>query len=73
MALKTVNKTPTQREIGILERKHRKLQEKYDSIKYQFLEAITAEDFEVLSVNAFLELKELYIEKKKLYWKTYRH
>lgn len=71
MALKEVVKAPTQREISILERKHSKLQKKYDSLKYQFLEAVGAEDFEILSVQDFLELKELYIEKKKLYWKIH--
>lgn len=71
MAFKEVTKAPTQREITTLERKHRKLQEKYDSLKYQFLEAVGAEDFEVLSVQDFLELKELYIEKKLLYWKIH--
>ncbi len=71
MALKEVVKAPTQREISILERKHSKLQKKYDSLKYQFLEAVGAEDFEVLSVQDFLELKELYIEKKLLYWKIH--
>ena len=50
---------------------YRRLSRKYDSMKYQYLDSIGAEDFEVLGVNDFLELKELYIQKKKLYWKIH--
>ena len=71
MALQEVPKAPSQREISQLKREYRKLEGKYDSLKYQFLDAVGAEDFEVLSVQQFLELKELYIQKKRLYWKIH--
>lgn len=72
MAFETVDKAPTQIEINNLKRKYETLCKKYEASKYQFLDAVSAEDFEVLSVNAFLELKELYIEKKQLYWKIFQ-
>lgn len=72
MAFAEVNKAPTQREIGNLKRKYRAICKKWDSKKYQFSQAISWDDFENLSVTDFLELKELYIEKKKLYWKIYQ-
>lgn len=71
MAFKQVNKAPTQREINNLKRQYRKLEKEWDSKKYIFQQAIGAEDFEVLSVQDFLDLKELYIAKKKLYWKIH--
>lgn len=71
MALQEVPKAPSQREISQLKREYRRLEKKYDSLKYQFLDAVGAEDFEVLSVQQFLELKELYIQKKRLYWKIH--
>ena len=71
MALQEVPKAPSQREISQLKREYRRLEKKYDSLKYQFLDAVGAEDFEVLSVQQFLELKELYTQKKRLYWKIH--
>ena len=71
MALQEVPKAPSQREISQLKREYRRLEKKYDSLKYQFLDAVGAEDFAVLSVQQFLELKELYIQKKRLYWKIH--
>ena len=67
MAFQEVTKAPTKAEINNLKRQYRKLEKEWDSKKYIFQQAIGAEDFEVLSVNDFLELKELYIQKKKLY------
>ena len=72
MTFSEVNKAPTQREISNLKRKYRAICKKWDNKKYQFSQAISWEDFENISVNDFLELKELYIEKKKLYWKIYQ-
>ena len=71
MALQEINKAPSASEISRLEREYRRLEREYDSLKYQFLDAVGAEDFEVLSVNDFLELKEVYIMKKRLYWKIH--
>lgn len=71
MAFKEVAKQPTQSEINALKRQYRAICKKYDSAKYQFSQGISWEDFETLNVNDFLELKELYITKKRLYWKIY--
>ena len=71
MAFKEVVKSPSQREIANLESNYRAICKKYDSAKYQFIDAVSSEDFEVLPVTAYLELKELYIQKKKLYWKIH--
>lgn len=50
---------------------YRALGRRFDELKYQFLDAIGAEDFEVLTSDDFLELKEVYILKKNLYWKIH--
>jgi len=71
MAFEKVAKAPTQSEINNLKRQHRNLEKKYDDAKYRFIQAVGAEDFEVLSTEDFLELKELYIRKKNLYWKIH--
>ena len=71
MAFEEVTKTPTTSQLGSLKREYRKLEKEWDSVKYQFVQAITEEDFEVLSVEDFLRVKELYIRKKRLYWKIY--
>jgi len=72
MAFKEVNKTARASEIRQLKSQHKALQKKYDSLKYRFLEAIKFEDFEVLSLDDYLELKELYILKKQLFWKIHQ-
>lgn len=72
MAFEKVAKAPSQREINNLKRRYRALEKKWDSAKYRFSQAIGAEDFEVLTVEDFLELKELYVTKKTLYWKIYK-
>ena len=72
MAFEEVTKTPTKRELNNLKREYRNLEKKWNSKKYQFEEHISWEDFETLTVQDFLELKELYIAKKKLYWKIYQ-
>lgn len=69
MAFEKVRK---QESLSTLKRRYRKLQEKYESLRYQFKEHINLEDFEVLNVEDFLELKTIYIEKKQLYWEIYR-
>lgn len=71
MAFKEVSKTPLQSEINALKRKYRAICKKYDSMKYRFQDSIGWEDFETLSVQDFIELKELYITKKRLYWKIH--
>lgn len=71
MAFKEVGKAPTKMEIHNLKREYRKLEREWDSVKYQFSQAIGAEDFEVLSVEDFLKVKELYIRKKRLYWQIH--
>lgn len=72
MALKEVTKTPTLREIGNLKRRLRKLEKEYDDLRYQFKDHIDKEDFEVLTVDDFLRLKELYMLTKTLTWKIYK-
>lgn len=71
MAFKEVTKTPNRSEINQLKREYKALQKKYDNLKYQFQDALRANDFKSMSVDKFLELKELHIEKKQLYWKIY--
>lgn len=71
MAFTEVNKAPTSAELNQLKREYRKLCRKYDELKYQFQDHINFEDFEILSVDDFLELKEVYIMKKQLYWKIH--
>lgn len=71
MALSEVKKAPSPSEINNLKRRLRKLEQKYDDLKYQFKDHIDKEDFEVINVDDFLELKELYILKKQLYWKIH--
>lgn len=71
MALEEVTKAPTLREISNLKRRLRKLEKEYDDLKYQFKEHINMEDFEILSVDDFLKLKELYMLKKQLAWEIY--
>ena len=71
MAFKEVTKAPTVSEINNLKRQLRKLEKEYDDLRYQFKEHINMEDFEVLSVDDFLRLKELYILTKNLTWKIY--
>lgn len=71
MSFQEVTKTPTVSEINNLKREHKRLTKKYESLKYQFTDAINWDDFETLNVQDFLELKELYIKTKKLYWKIH--
>ena len=71
MAFKEVTKAPTSSELAKLKREYRAVCKKYDDLKYQFADHIKWEDFEVLNVQDFLELKELYIMKKSLYWKIH--
>lgn len=71
MAFTEVTKAPTSAELNQLKSEYRRLSRKYDDLKYQYLDSIGAEDFEVLSVDDFLELKEVYILKKNLYWKIH--
>ena len=71
MALAEVQKAPTYSEINKLKRRLRKLEKKYDEKRYQFKDHIDKEDFEVISVDDFFELKELYILTKNLHWKIY--
>ena len=71
MVLKEVTKAPTQREISSLKRQYKKAVKKFEDAKYRLQDAIKWDDFETLSVTDFLELKELYITKKKLYWKLH--
>ena len=71
MAFEEVTKKPTTSQLGSLKREYRKLEKKFDDAKYRFTQSIGFEDFETLSIDDFLSLKELYIRKKKLYWKIY--
>ena len=72
MAFTEVTKAPTSAELSQLKREYRKLCREYDELKYQFKEHINDEDFEVLSVDDFLKLKEVYMLKKSIYWKIHR-
>ena len=71
MAFKEVTKSPLQSEINNLKRKLRKIEKDYDALRYQFKDHIDKEDFEVLSVDDFLKLKELYMLRKTLAWQIY--
>lgn len=71
MAFKEVTKAPTSAELNQLKSEYRRLCRKYDELKFRYLDSIGAEDFEVLTVDDFLELKEVYILKKNLYWKIH--
>ena len=71
MAFTEISKAPTSAELNQLKNEYRRLSRKYDDLKYRYLDSIGAEDFEVLSVDDFLELKETYILKKNLYWKIH--
>lgn len=71
MSFTEVTKTPTKAELHQLKSEYKRLCRKYDELKYKYLDSITAEDFEVLHVDDFLELKETYILKKNLYWKIH--
>lgn len=71
MAFNEVAKAPTLREISNLKRRLRKLEKEYDALRYQFKDHIDKEDFEVLSVDDFLRLKELYMLTKALTWQIY--
>lgn len=71
MAFEEVTKTPTAIEINNLKRKYTNVCKKFESKKERFLDHIGWEDFEVLSSYDFIELKELYIEKKQLYWQLH--
>ena len=71
MAFKEVTKAPAPSELAKLKREYRALCKKYDDLKYRFQDHIKWEDFEVLNVQDFLKLKELYIMKKSLYWKIH--
>ena len=72
MAFKEVTKAPTPMEIGNLKRKLRKLEKEYDAKKYQFSQAVSWDDINHTSIDDYLELKELLIEKDKLEEKIYQ-
>ena len=72
MAFKEVTKTPNQSEINQLKRQYKTASKKFEDAKYRFKDSINWDDFETLSVSDFLQLKELYITQKKLYWKIHQ-
>ena len=72
MAFNEVAKTPTLREIGNLKRRLRKLEKEYESKKYQFSQAVSWDDLNHTSIDDYLELKELLIEKDKLEEQIYQ-
>lgn len=72
MALKPVSKAPKPSEVNQLKREYRALERKFEDAKYRFMDSISWEDFETLNLDDFLELKELYILKKNLYWKIHQ-
>ena len=71
MVFKEVVKAPSTMELSQLKREHRRLEKEYDALKYQFQDHINMEDFEILNVDDFLKLKEIYMLKKALYWKIH--
>lgn len=71
MSFHEVTKAPTPSELSNLKRRYRKLSREYDEAKYQFQDHINFEDFEILSVDDFLKLKELYMLTKALYWEIH--
>ena len=71
MAFKEVSKAPTQRDVGSLKRRYRKANKRYNDLRQKFSYHVASEDFELLNVDDFLELKEAYIIQKSLYWQIY--
>ena len=64
-------KVPQAQSLAELKREYKTLEKKYTQKKQQFEHNLHFEDFELLNVELFLEIKELYIMTTKLYWKIY--
>ena len=63
-------KDPTS-ELMSMKKHYRALQKKYEELRAQFLYDINWENFETMPDNSFTVLKEVYNEKKALYWKIH--
>ena len=72
MSFTEVQKTSSLSEISNLKYKYRELSKEYDELKADFLYHVSCEDFELLSAQDFLKLKEAYTAKKKAYWKLFQ-
>ena len=71
MSFTEVQKTSSLSEISDLKYKYRELSKEYDEQKADFIYHVSCEDFELLSAQDFLKLKEAYTAKKKAYWKLF--
>lgn len=67
--MKKVQKTSS---LEDMKTRYRALSRKYDALKYKFIDHISWEDFEILTTDDFLELKETYLLKKNLYWEIHK-
>ena len=72
MTFEEVTKAPSSSELNELKRRYNAVKRKYENLKYQFQDHIYWDDFEVLKIDDFLKLKELYLEKKQLYWEIHQ-
>ena len=71
MAFQKVKQAPTKKELGKLKRRYKTLEKKYLQKRNTFIHNVQFEDFDLVNVEMFLELKELYILTTKLYWEIY--
>ena len=71
MSFTEVTKALAPSEVADLKYKYRELTREYDELKADFLYHVSCEDFELISVDDFLKLKEAYTAKKKAYWKLF--
>ena len=72
MAWEKVDKAPTPQELSRMKRQYRKLTDKYDKLKEEFTYHVCCEDFDMISNGDFFEVKELYLETRRLYWDIYK-
>ena len=71
MSFTEVTKALAPSEVADLKYKYRELTREYDELKADFLYHVSCEDFELISADDFLKLKEAYTAKKKAYWKLF--
>lgn len=68
MAFESVKKAPTQRELLNMRSNYRKLDKKYSELRANLIDNIIWDNMEQLSSYDLIELKEVYNQKKKLFW-----
>lgn len=64
-------KVPQAQSLAELKREYKTLEKKYLQMRNTFIHNVQFEDFDLVNVEMFLEIKELYIMTTKLYWKIY--